>query len=198
MLNYRLSMRWVAPLICVASILATGAGASEKKGAAPAAAVEAGGWRLGIGWVSPTVLGENYLQYERKGGFNLEGLTSYDWLGDSLDFHAAVEVQPYDVKGLAAAKFTQWNLFVGVETRQPNTGFIRPLVGLDVGTQYNYLTFDSGTDNAKTALAARLRTGFAIPLFSSVQLVYSMPVTVGFSQSKFVSLGNMISVRFAL
>ncbi len=156
--------------------------------------------RIGVGAVLPSLMGDSFNTFTGKLGAEAEALLPTSILGNQFNWRGSLQYMRFGVTDISTATLVQINTFVGLETRPQATGLIRPLVSAEVGSQFNWLTFNtsSSIDNTKTALGLRFRAGFEVPLSSNVSLLYSMPLTVGFSTNRFTSLGAALSVRTSL
>ncbi len=156
---------------------------------------------VGVGPSYPTFMGDETNLYNPSLGVEAEMIGFLPGiLGDHLNLRASFQYQPLPVKGLSTASISQWNGFVGVETQKQGDFFIQPLFAAEIGTQFTWLAFKTpgSLDNSRAALAARIRPGIRIPVWSRLDMTLSMPLHLGFNSNRFTMLGSVASMRFAL
>ncbi len=156
---------------------------------------------VGVGPSYPTFMGDETNLYNPALGFEAEMVGFLPGLlGDHLNLRASFQYQPLPVKGLPTATISQWNGFVGIETKSQSNFFIQPVFAAEIGSQFTWLAFRTpgSLDNSRAALAARIRPGIRIPVWSRLDMTLSMPLHMGFNSNRFTMLGSVASMRFAL
>ncbi len=156
---------------------------------------------VGVGPSYPTFMGDETNLYNPSLGVEAEMVGFLPGLlGDHLNLRASFQYQPLPVKGLATATISQWNGFVGIETKSQSNFFIQPVFAAEIGSQFTWLAFRTpgSLDNSRAALAARIRPGIRIPVWSRLDMTLSMPLHLGFNSNRFTMLGSVASMRFAL
>lgn len=148
-------------------------------------------------------VGFQYNNFDYSIGGGLDALIHVDGLHENdLNIHAQVQYMGYEFRKDPAVGLRIIQGLIGIE-HIPTTSklFIKPLLGVDIGTALSWLDFNSADNtvpNFGWNFVTEIRAGFVVDASDSVQVGIVAPYNLIIGRAELYSLGVHLLARIRL